>query len=91
MYKGIKSVIPLEDYKIRVVFENDEVKIFDVKPYLETGIFKELKDIEIFNTVRVSFDTVEWSNGADLDPEEIYECSVLSDTQVAEDKADYKA
>ena len=90
MYNGIKSVKPLKDYMIEVTFENGDVKIFDVKPYLDTGIFRELKNIEIFNTVKVNFDTVEWSNGADLDPEEIYECSVPSDSQVAEDKADYK-
>lgn len=39
-----------------------------MKPYLETGIFRELKDPSLFNTVRLSFDTIEWGNEADLDP-----------------------
>ena len=40
------------------------------------GIFSEsaasLKDTAIFNSVHVSFDTLEWSNGADLCPEVLY-------------------
>lgn len=47
-----------------------------MKPYLEKGVFKELKDISIFNSVKVSFDTIEWKNEADLDPEMLYEDSL---------------
>jgi hypothetical protein len=43
-----------------------------MKPYLNNGIFKELKDISLFNTVKVSFDTIEWDNEADFDPEFLY-------------------
>ena len=43
-----------------------------MKPYLNTGIFKELQDEIVFNTARVSFGTVEWQNGADFDPESLY-------------------
>ena len=46
-----------------------------MRPYLETGIFKELKDEVQFNTVHLSFDTVEWNNEADLDPEDLYKYS----------------
>ncbi|MBU4487115.1 MAG: DUF2442 domain-containing protein, partial [Candidatus Delongbacteria bacterium] len=62
MYAGIINVKPMQDYKLLITFDNGEVKSFDMKPYLDTGIFKELKDIEVFNSVRVSFDTIEWSN-----------------------------
>jgi hypothetical protein len=43
-----------------------------MKPHLNKGIFRELKDVSLFNTVRVSFDTVEWDNEADFDPEVLY-------------------
>jgi hypothetical protein len=88
MYNGIKDVKPLKDYKLIITFENGEVKIFDVKPYLDTGMFKDLRDIKIFNAVKVSFDTIEWGNGLDIDPEEVYENSNAV-TGVAEDKAVY--
>ena len=75
MYQGVKNVKPLDDYKLWLLFENDEQRIFDMKEYLEHGIFAELKDKKLFNTVHISFDSIEWGNGADLDPESLYEKS----------------
>ena len=44
MYLSVKKVKPLNDYKLELTFENNETKIFDVKPYLDTGLFRTLKD-----------------------------------------------
>ena len=75
MYLAITEVKPLKDFQLLLTFENGEKKIFDMKPYLEKGIFKELKNEDLFQTVKVSFDSIEWSNKADLDPELLYEKS----------------
>jgi hypothetical protein len=75
MYLSIIDVKPLEDYKLLLKFENEEEKIFDMKPYLDVGKFQELKDESLFKTVKISFDTVEWANGLDFDPEVLYEKS----------------
>ncbi|MEQ8186441.1 MAG: DUF2442 domain-containing protein [Candidatus Eremiobacterota bacterium] len=72
MYNGIKEVIPLPDYELLLTFENKEKKKFDLKPYLNKGIFKELNKVDLFNTVKISFDTIQWDNNADLDPEFLY-------------------
>ena len=72
MYVGVKNVRPLSDFKLAITFENGAEKLFDAKPYLENGIFRELKNEKLFNTVHVSFDTIEWDNGADLDPELLF-------------------
>jgi hypothetical protein len=77
MYLSIIDVKALKDYKLLLKFENDEEKIFDMKPYLDIGKFKELKDKKLFDAVRVSFDTIEWNNGLDFDPEVLYEKSSL--------------
>lgn len=76
MYLGVKAVHPLPDYKLLLTFENDEQKIFDMTPYLEHGIFSELKDTTVFQSVHINFDTVEWNNGADLCPEVLYQNSI---------------
>jgi len=73
MYLSVKKVKPLANYKLELTFENKEKRIFDVKPYLNTGLFKTLKDENIFNMVKVSYDSIEWPNGVDLDPEVLYE------------------
>ena len=77
MYIGIKHVKPLEDFRLLLTFDNDEQGIVDMKPYLEKGIFRELKDEAMFSTATVRFDTVEWANGADFDPESLYWLSTL--------------
>jgi hypothetical protein len=76
MYLAVKGVEPLNDYQLLLTFENGEKRIFDMKPYLDKGIFKELKDEKKFKSVRVSFDSIEWSNQADIDPEVLYEKSI---------------
>ena len=40
MYLSIIDVKALEDYKLLLKFENDEEKIFDMKPYLDIGKFR---------------------------------------------------
>ena len=76
MYLAVTSVKPLEDYRLLVKFENDEERYFDVSPYLEIGKFTELKDVSLFNSVKVSFDSIEWANHLDLDPELLYQQSI---------------
>lgn len=83
MYLGVKEVTALKDYMLLLVFENGEKRIFDVKPYLSYGKFSELRDENLFKAVQVKFDTVEWPNGLDLDPELLYEKSIETETTTA--------
>ncbi|MBN2965593.1 DUF2442 domain-containing protein [Sulfurospirillum sp. T05] len=75
MYLAVKDVKPLDDYLLLLRFENEEEKLFDVKPYLDFGKFQELKDQKLFNSVKVCFDSIEWDNRLDLDPELLYQKS----------------
>ena len=73
MYPAIKHVVPKEDYLLSIEFDNGERGILDMKLYLEFGIFQKLKDQNVFQRVKVAFDTIEWECGIDLDPEFVYE------------------
>jgi len=75
MYLAIKYVQPASNYQLILTFENGERRQFDMNPYLGLGIFQELRDVVKFNTVKVSFDSIEWENEADLDPEFLYKNS----------------
>ena len=77
MYLSITKVKPLLDYTLELTFENKEVKIFDVKPYLKIGLYKTLEDKNIFKRVKLSYDSIEWPNGIDIDPEILYEKSIM--------------
>ncbi|MBR3614193.1 MAG: DUF2442 domain-containing protein [Clostridia bacterium] len=71
------NVIAKEDYTLLVEFDNGEIKVFDVKPYLSYKAFEELKDIKKFNSVKITGLSVGWNNGADICPDELYNNSVV--------------
>ena len=77
MYSSVIDVKPLEGYKLHLTFENREERIFDVSPYLSMGKFAELRDVSLFNTVAVKFDSIEWANQLDLDPEILFDDGIL--------------
>jgi hypothetical protein len=72
MNPRVVGVKPEKDFILHITFNNGEVKEFDVKPYLETGLFKELKDASIFNSVKPYLGSIQWMNGLDLCPDTLY-------------------
>jgi hypothetical protein len=72
MNPHVKSVRALEDYALEVSFDNGECRRFDVKPYLDRGIFSRLRDRDAFRAVRVVAGSVEWANGLDLSYDTLY-------------------
>lgn len=76
MNPRVKAVTPHPDYTLTLVFANDEVKTFDVKPYLHLGIFRELQDLAVFNSVKPFLGSIQWQNGQDLCPDTLYLDSV---------------
>jgi len=83
MYVAVKSAKPLEGYKLQIKFKNGEEKLFDLTPYLTIGKFVELRDVRLFNTVTVKFDSIAWANQLDLDPEFLYAHSIAIKPRVA--------
>ena len=74
----LKNVTPMEQYWLRLEYETGEVKLFDVAPYISGAWYEELKDAVYFRTVHLLPDGVgiEWSNGQDIAPHELYEYSI---------------
>ncbi|MCL2630569.1 MAG: DUF2442 domain-containing protein [Firmicutes bacterium] len=70
------NVIPQPDYQLLVTFNNNEKRLFDVKPYLSFKPFNELKSIELFKTVKTAGLSIEWLHGQDICPDELYYNSV---------------
>jgi len=80
MYLSVIDVKPLDGYKLLLTFKNKEKRLFDVSPYLNIGKFSELKELSLFNTVKIKFDSIEWNNSLDLDPELLYQKSIELNT-----------
>ncbi|MDR1557076.1 MAG: DUF2442 domain-containing protein [Tannerellaceae bacterium] len=76
MNPRVTNVTPEDNYTLRVWFTNGEMGVFDMKPYLDKGIFRELKDLAIFNSVHPDGLSIEWINSASLCPDTVYLDSV---------------
>ena len=72
MNPRVKDVKPNKNYTLTIIFTNGEVKLFDMKPYLNTGDFTELKNKEVFNSVKPFLGSIQWMNELDLCPDTLY-------------------
>lgn len=72
MNPRVTKVKPESNYFLSITFTDGKTKRFDVKPYLEIGLFKELKDLSLFNSVKEFLGSIQWSNGLDLCPDTLY-------------------
>lgn len=68
----VVSVAPMDDFRLDIVFEKGEHRIFDVKPYLNRGVFVRLQNPATFAAVRVVAGSVEWPGGLDLSYDTLY-------------------
>lgn len=79
MNPSVKNVEPLDNYKLRLLFTNGDLKIFDVSPYLDKGVFGELKDEGYFKQVRVVSGAVEWPHEQDFSGDTLFLLSIASE------------
>ncbi len=75
----IIGIEPLDDYKLKLRYETGEMRLFDVMPYITGDWFGLLRDKGYFKSVRIISEGngIEWREGQDIAPHELYEESVL--------------
>ena len=81
----VTEVRPSSDFTLALTFTNHEVRAFDVKPYLDRGIFRELNDPGYSNAVSPFLGSIQWPNGQDFCPDTLYHQStpiIESDTRL---------
>lgn len=79
MNPRVKDVKPLKGYKLMLTFTNGEKRIYNMDGSLEKGIFKELKDENLFKTVHAVNGTVQWLHEQDICPDTLYLDSIPID------------
>lgn len=67
-----RAVTALPNFKLQIEFGNGELRLFDVKPLLERGVFKRLVDTQFFNTAHIAHHTVVWDDALDICPDTLY-------------------
>ena len=69
----VKSVEPLENFRVCITFQNEFQKEIDLEKFLRGEIFEPIcKDPNIFRSFKVIGGTICWDNGADIDPDVLY-------------------
>jgi len=68
----VTSVEVLKSYQLKITFEGGEQRQFDAAPYLEKGVFNQLKDKALFDLAYVQWDTVCWPGELDISPDTLY-------------------
>ncbi len=73
------------DYTLRIVFDDGTEQIINFEPVLLGPLFGPLRDIELFNQVRLEPDlgTLVWPTGADIDPTVLHDWPQHVDAIVA--------
>ena len=77
---NLVSVKALPDMMLALTYETGERKLFHVAPYATGSWYGELKDRAYFQSVRLlpGGTGIEWPDGQDISPHELYECSVAA-------------
>ncbi len=70
--KKVIAVAANTNFSLDLKFDDGSLKRFDVKPYLDRGVFKELKSLDYFQQVGIAFGTVQWPHEQDIAPETLY-------------------
>ncbi len=83
MNPRVTAVTPLSAYKLLLNFTNGEQRVFDMEPYLDKGVFRQLRDKSYFNAVQISGGSIVWPEEQDLCPDTLYEKSIPVDERKA--------
>lgn len=68
----------IENYKVRIAFDNGEKRTFDFKTLLNKPAFLPLNDMGVFKSVNVKHGIPIWNNGSiDISPEYLYKAGEI--------------
>ena len=71
---GVKA---LDNYLIYLKYKTNEEKIYDMEKLIsENKFYSKLKDKTYFKKVKPRGDSIEWENGEDIAPENLYYDSI---------------
>ncbi|MEM8526447.1 MAG: DUF2442 domain-containing protein [Bacteroidota bacterium] len=77
-YPTIKYVYPLTNYRLFLIFDNGDIKIYDFKNRLQRSPFQALADEQLFQSVHIETGGygVVWNDDLDLSEYELWKNGV---------------
>ncbi len=74
--ESVIRVLPKDDFYLELWFDDGAHRVFDMRPYLDRGVFVRLREPTQFKQAFVAFNTVCWPGEIDMAPETLYDRSV---------------
>ena len=65
----IIKIHAIKDFHLELEFENGEIRLFDMKPFLNKKPFQKLQNKNLFECASVKHGTVVWPGNIDIAPE----------------------
>jgi hypothetical protein len=74
----VRSFEIVSAYVLHIHFDDDTGQVIDFRPILAGELFRPLRNLELFNQVRIDreVETLVWPNGADFDPATLHDWPV---------------
>lgn len=74
----ILKAIPLENYQIKILFDNNITKIYNFEENFKYDFFSPLKDYNLFKTLKVDIGGhgISWNDDLDLSEFELWNNSI---------------
>ena len=70
----VSEIFPLDNYKLKIVFNNGQIVFFDFSDLLQYECYKPLENKNLFDSVSLHKGVPVWDNGnIDIAPEYLYE------------------
>ncbi|MDA8336307.1 MAG: DUF2442 domain-containing protein [Peptococcaceae bacterium] len=73
LWHRVQKAQPLNDHVILLEFDNSDYRVINMKQFFTFPVFHGIAaNKDLFNQVFVSGRTIEWPDGATLDPDVLY-------------------
>jgi len=76
MFLEVLQAEYIDNFRIKLTFNNGEIKTVDLQNELNGSVYKPLHHLDYFKKFQVKYNTIEWTNGADYAPEYLYAIGV---------------
>lgn len=92
-YIHVRYLTVLPAYHLRLEFDDNSVQVIDFAPLLSGPLWGALRDQNLFAQVSVNHETgtIEWPNGADMNPVILHDWPDYSERIIAERRLRYAA
>lgn len=67
-----KKILEIGNFKMKILFDNNEIREFEAKSIWNDKFWQSLKNKSIFESAYIDGISISWINDIDISPEDLY-------------------